>query len=61
MNFDRGTMREKMAIFKARNCLSSDTKIFKGCDVDEIDILLRENWSHISSYKWKSIDENHEI
>ena len=34
-DFDRGTMREKMAIFKQRNSVWRGTKIFNGSDVDE--------------------------
>ena len=35
LDFDRGTMREKMAIFNGGNSVCRGTKIFNGGDVDE--------------------------
>ena len=56
-DFDRGTMREKMAIFKHRNNVWSGAKIFNGGDVDDkdrrfIEKKLTAHYQILNIFQW---------
>ena len=59
-DFDRGAMRQKMAIFKGGNSVWRVQKILNGEIMEamllKIIILFKENWSQKTSFYMNKID-----